>query len=249
MRANLDTCGCFPTGRHYPGIADRLAQSTRRVAGMAHGFPADLAWPEAPLVVIDFETTGLDPENDRIVEVGVALFREGKHERSENWLVQPGMSIAAESSAVHGITDEMVKDAPVFGEVWSLVRPFLEGRLPVAYNHRFDSRFLWAELRRMGMATTGTEIPPAASDDGVWIDPFVWVREIYKNEKGFSLTDTCARLNVPLDTAHRASHDAEAAGKVLLAIAPQLPQRYGELLRIQQRYAATQDVEISFRRR
>jgi DNA polymerase-3 subunit epsilon len=249
MRASIDTCGCFPTGRHYPGIADRLARTSHRVAGMAHGFPADLDWPRAPFVVIDFETTGLDPEKDRIVEVGVALFRGSQHEKSENWLVQPGMPINPEASAVHGITDENVKDAPVFGEVWSLVRPLLEGRLPVAYNHRFDSRFLWAELRRLGMPTTGTEIPPAASDDGVWIDPFVWVREIYKNEKGFSLTDTCARLGVPLETAHRASHDAEAAGKVLLAIAAELPQRYGELLRIQQRYAATQDVEITFRRR
>lgn len=249
MRANLDTCGCFPSGRHYPGIADRLAQSTRKVAGMAHGFPADVAWAEAPFVVIDFETTGLDPENDRVIEIGFALFRGGQHERSENWLVQPGIPIAPDSTAVHGITDEMVKDAPGFAEVWAMARPFLEGRLPVAYNHRFDSRFLWAELKRMGAPTTGTEIPPAASDDGVWIDPFVWVREIYKNEKGFTLTDTCARLGVPLDNAHRASHDAEATGKVLLAIAAQMPQRYGELLRIQQRYAATQDVELSFRRR
>lgn len=249
MRANLDTCGCFPTGRHYPGIADRLAESGRRVAGMAEGFAADLGWPEAPFVVIDFETTGLDPERDRIIEIGVALFRGGVHERSENWLVQPGIPIPAESTNVNGITDEMVKDAPVFADAWPLVRPLLEGRLPVAYNHRFDSRFLWAELRRLGEATTGGGLVPAGSEGGVWIDPFVWIRELYKHERGFSLADACTRLNVSLENAHRAAHDAEAAGKVLLGIAPRLPQRYGELLRIQQRYAATQDVEITFRRR
>lgn len=250
MRANLDTCGCFPSGRHYPGIADRLARSVRHVAGMALGFEADLVWASSPFVVVDFETTGLDPENDRVIEIGAALFRGGVHERSLNWMIQPGMPISPDASAVHGITDEMVKDAETFAQAWPEVRLALEGRLPVAYNHRFDSRFLWAELRRNGFSTTSAaEIPPAAADDGVWIDPLVWAREIYKNEKGFTLTSMCERLGIPLENAHRASHDAEATGKVLLALAPQMPDRYGEVLRVQQRYAATQDVEITFRRR
>ncbi len=250
MRANLDTCGCFPTGRHYPGIADRLARYARKVAGMAQGFAPDHSWARGAFVVIDFETTGIDPEQDRIVEVGVAIFRDGVHERSENWMVDPGRPIGEEATAVHGITDEMVKDAPSFLEVWPLVRQALEGRLPVAYNHRFDSRFLWAELRRNGYSTTAAaEIPPAAADDGVWIDPFVWAREIYKAEKGFTLSAMCERLGVPLENAHRASHDAEATGKVLLALARQMPETYAELLRVQQRYAATQDVEIVWRRR
>lgn len=249
MRVSIDPCGCFPTGRHYPGIAERLARTLERVAGMAHGFAPDAMWAHAPFAVLDFETTGLDPELDRVIEIGVALFAEGRLERSEMWFVNPGMPIPAESTEITGITDDMVKDAPGFEHVWPAVAPLLSGRIPVAYNHRFDSRFLWAELRRIGERTVGEDVPPACAEDGVWIDPFVWARELQKEVKGFKLTDVCARLGVALETAHRASHDAEAAGRVLLALAPKMPERYAELLRIQKRAAATQDVELSWRGR
>lgn len=249
MRANVDPCGCFPTGRHYPGIAERLARTLGRVAGMAHGFAPDTRWAEAALAVVDFETTGLDPETNRVIEIGVALFSGGRLERSEMWFVNPGVPIPAESTEITGITDDMVKDAPAFEHVWPAVAELLRGRLPVAYNHRFDSRFLWAELRRAGERTSGEDLPPASVDDGVWIDPFIWAREIQKEEKGFKLGDVCARLGVPLETAHRASHDAEAAGRALLLLAPKMPERYAELLRVQKRAAATQDVELSWRGR
>lgn len=242
MRPNVDLCGCFPTGRHYPGIADRL-RAAQRVVGLARGFGADVVWARAAFVVIDFETTGLDPEVDRILEVGLAAFEDGSLVTSKNWLVNPTVPVPAESSAVHGITDEMLATSPRFHEVFAEVREMLEGRIPVAYNHGFDSRFLWAELRRAGLPTRGDDLAPACSDEGVWIDPLVWAREIQKAEKGFKLVDVAARLGVPLETAHRAAFDAEATGRVLLALAPQMPERYGDVLRVQPRYAATQDVE------
>jgi DNA polymerase-3 subunit epsilon len=248
MRASVDVCGCFPTGRYYPGIAERLARSSTRVRGMAEGFEPDVIWARAPLVVLDFETTGLDPEVDRVIEIGIACFRDGRLEQTRHWLVHPGIPIGAESKAITGITDEMVASAPRFEEVWPELRPFLEARIPVAYNHEFDSKFLWAECRRIGLPPRGLGLPPACCDDGVWIDPLVWAREIQKEEKSHKLADVCARLGIPLTTAHRASHDAEAAGRVLLALAPHMPERYGELLRVQQRYAATQDVEIGWHR-
>ena len=241
MRGNVDLCGCFPTGRHYPGIADMLR--AQRVVGLARGFGTDTVWARASFVVIDFETTGLDPEVDRILEIGLAAFENGAHVESKNWLVNPTVPVPAESSAVHGITDDMLVDAPRFAEVFAEVREMLHGRIPVAYNHGFDSRFLWAEQRRAGLPTRGDDLPPAMSDDGVWIDPLVWAREIQKAEKGFKLVDVAARLSIPLETAHRAAFDAEATGRVLLALASAMPERYGDLLRVQPRYAATQDVE------
>ncbi|MFO0686417.1 MAG: 3'-5' exonuclease [Sandaracinus sp.] len=242
MRASVDVCGCFPTGRHYPGIADRL-RVLARVVGLARGFAPDTAWARASFAVIDFETTGLDPEVDRILEIGIAAFENGELVLSKNWLVNPTIPVPKESSDVHGITDEMLKDAPRFHEVAHELREALAGRIPVAYNHGFDSRFLWAELRRAGLPTRGDDVPPAWSDDGVWIDPLVWAREIQKAEKGFKLVDVAARLGVPLETAHRAAFDAEATGRVLLALAAAMPEQYGDVLRVQPRYAATQDVE------
>lgn len=249
MRASIDVCGCFPTGKHYPGIADRMSRLATRVRGMAEGFEPSVMWATASLVVLDFETTGLDPEIDRVVEIGLACFRGGELEASKNWLVNPGIPISDESKAITGISDEMVADAPAFGDVWAEVAEQLMGRIPVAYNHPFDSKFLWNECRRIGLPPRGAELPPACSDEGVWIDPLVWAREIQKEEKGHKLGDVCARLGVSLENAHRASFDAEAAGRVLFALAPSMPDRYGDLLRVQQRYAATQDVEITWRRR
>jgi DNA polymerase III epsilon subunit family exonuclease len=226
-----------------------MARLVTRVRGMAEGFEPTVAWTGAPLAVLDFETTGLDPELDRVIEIGVACWRGGELETSRNWLVHPGRPISEDSRAITGITDEMVADAPPFERVWPEVVSFLEGRIPVAYNHEFDSKFLWAECRRLGLPPRGREVPPACADDGIWIDPLVWAREIQKEEKGHKLGDVCGRLGVPLETAHRASFDAIAAGKVLFALAAKMPERYADLLRVQTRYAATQDVEIGWRRR
>ena len=241
MRGSSDVCGCFPTGRHYPGIADRMRDANTRVDGMAAGFEPGAEWATSPFVVVDFETTGLDANVDRIIEIGAACFRNGVLEESKFWLVHPGIPIPPETTEITGINDEMVKDASPFAQVIQDVLPFLEGRIPVAYNYFFDSRFLWAEARRAGLQSSA----PALAQDGVWIDPLVWARELQKDEKGHKLVDVAARLGVPLENAHRASHDAEATGHVLLKLASKMPTRYAELLRVQKRYAATQDLDMA----
>ena len=92
-------------------------------------------------------------------------------------------------------------------------------------------RFNWARARNLG----------AAAARGTWIAFF--------DADIVMAPDFVRRLGVALETAHRASHDAEAAGKALLALAPKMPERYAELLRVQTRTAATQDVELSWRSR
>lgn len=250
MRGATDVCGCFPTGRHYPGIADRVYGASARVAGMAPGVSADAVWSEEPFVVLDFETTGLHAESDRVIEIGAACFRGGQLEESRFWLVHPGMPIPPESTQITGIDDAMVADCPRFEGVIREVLPFLAGRIPVAYNYGFDSRFFWTELERAGLSTkeldeAGAPTPPACVAGGVWIDPLVWARELQKGERGHKLVDVAKRLGVSLENAHRASHDAEATGHVLLAFAPQMPRRYAELLRVQQRYAAAQQLGMA----
>ena len=146
-------------------------------------------------------------------------------------------------------TDSLVGDVAAFADALALppvrlVGLSLGGRVAIAFAARHA-----AAVERLVVIDIGPELPPACCDDGVWIDPLVWAREIQKEEKGHKLGDVCARLGVPLETAHRANFDAEAAGRVLLALATGMPERYGDLLRVQQRYAATQDVEITWRRR
>jgi DNA polymerase III subunit epsilon len=246
VRGQIEICGCFPTGRHYPGIADRLALArlSMDVRGLANGFPADLGWATCSFAVIDFETTGLDPSIDRVLEMGVVCFDDGVMTAAQNWLIDPTIPVPETATQVHGITDAMVAGQPRFAEVWTEIRSFLEGRLPVAYNAGFDKKFLLSELERAGETTWGEHLPPAMQADVEWIDPLVWARELHP-DKSAKLGEICAQLGIVLDGAHRAANDAEATGKVLLALAPQMPASYGELIRVQVRYSAQQDVDLA----
>lgn len=246
MRGQAEICGCFPTGRHYPGIADRLAQARggADVRGLAPGFEADLRWAVGAFAVIDFETTGLDPKTERVLEMGVVCFDEGVLTAAYNWLIDPTIPVPEASTAVHGITNAMLEGKPRFEQVWPEVRPLLAGRLPVAYNANFDKKFLLAELERIGEPTRGDELPPAMQADVSWIDPLVWARELFPRRSA-KLADVCGHLGIPLDGAHRAANDATATGHALLAMSPQMPATYAELVRVQARYAAQQEVDFA----
>ena len=239
-------CGCFPTGRHYPGIADRIADAIQNVEGLCHEFEPGSSWEDIPLVVVDFETTGRDSQTDRVIEVGLVTFEKGTVSSRESLLVNPGIAVPEESRAVHGITDEELAGAPDFASVMPRVLELLQGKLPVAYNASFDRGFLLEEIRRAAPeGMTPGDMPPAARDEVVWVDPLVWAREILTELKSRRLGDVTKHLGVPLEQAHRAAGDAEATGRVLLALAPQMPRVYGELVRLQKRYAAFQDAELA----
>ena len=244
MRGRTDVSGCFPTGRHYPGIADRIADAIQNVEGLCQEFEPGSSWEDIPLVVVDFETTGRDSQTDRVIEVGLVTFDKGTVSSRESLLVNPGIPVPEESRAVHGIGDEELAGAPDFPAVMPRVLELLQGKLPVAYNASFDRGFLFEEIRRAAPeGMTAGDMPPAAREEVVWVDPLVWAREILKELKSRRLGDVAKHLAVPLEQAHRAAGDAEATGRVLLALAPQMPRVYGELVRLQKRYAAFQDAE------
>jgi DNA polymerase III subunit epsilon len=252
VRASLeDVCGCFPTGRHYPGIADLIAQTVGEIAGLSAHLDAADSWADQKIAVIDFETTGLSAEQDRVIEVGVACFERAELTVLKGWLCNPGIPIPEEARAVHNISDADLADAPSFAQILPELRSLIDGHLPVAYNALFDRGFLHAELSRAKTSSTDLDAVPSFRNDVTWVDPLVWVRELHKDERGYRLGDVCARLGIALDTAHRAASDAEASGRVLLALAPRMPSTYGELIRLQSQYAARQDVDIAinFRRR
>ena len=250
--AQIDVCGCFPTGRHYPGIADLLSAAFGHVEGLWEAFPASDPWLDIPIAVIDFETTGFDEAVDRVVEIGVACFYRGQLTQTKSWLVQPGMPIPESAVNVHGITDAMVANAPRFEQVAEELRQTLVGHLPAAYNALFDRKFMLAEMGRAGIArglVPASAIPPAVDPKVVWVDPLVWVRELMSDEKSKRLGDVCEKLGIPLSDAHRAWADAEAAGRVLSALSERMPKSYADLIRIQDQYSARQEAELADWRR
>jgi DNA polymerase-3 subunit epsilon len=240
--AQLEACGCFPTGRHYPGIAHLL----RAVAqGLVDELGGESAWMDLPIALIDVETTGRDASGDRVVEVGIAIARGGVVVERKNWLVNPGRPIPKEASDVHKITDDDVRDAPAFAAIADEVVAALAGCVPGAYNAAFDRAFLHGEAARAGLAArdpAGVALPPAFRRDVEWIDPLVWAREIQQEERSRALGDVAARLGIALENAHRAADDAEAALRVLLELGknPRVPRSYAAMVREQRRLALDQ---------
>jgi DNA polymerase-3 subunit epsilon len=234
---SLDACGCFPTGRHYAGIAHLLRAVTR---GLLEELSPDAPWAEMPIALVDVETTGKDASVDRVVEVGVVIARGGEIVERKNWLVNPGRPIPKEASEIHKITDEDVKDAPTFERVAAEVAAALGGCIPGAYNAAFDRAFITSELGRAGMSLR---------KDVEWLDPLVWARELQPGERSRALGEVAARLGIALENAHRASDDAEAALRVLLALGRdvRVPRTYAALVQEQRRLAMAQADERRMR--
>lgn len=220
-----------------------MDRSAYVVEGLCTHVAAGSRWRESSLCIIDFETTGRDASTDRILEIGIVCVENGYCTHRYEQLINPGIPVPEESRAIHGITDEMLANAPTFASAWENVMSMLSGRIPVAYNAAFDRAFLLAETQRADVAFD--LVAPALDESVVWIDPLVWARELFKYEKGKKLTDMCKRLNITLDNAHRASGDAEAAWRVLVAMATKLPDRYDDLIRLQTQYAERQAAEFT----
>ena len=120
------------------------------------GCPLPEDWDRMSYAAFDVETTGLYPEKDRILEVGIVLFsfdQEGAiiEEQSYASLVNPGISIPASSTSIHGITDLDIASAPFFHEVAADIARLLAGRVFVAHNAGFDFGFLKQEFNRINM--------------------------------------------------------------------------------------------------
>ncbi len=250
MRAAIsDGCGCFPTGRHYAGIAHLLRSVVRGLADDLGA--ADATWMDMPIALLDVETTGRDASIDRVVEIGIVVGRSGEVVARYNWLVNPGMPIPEEARAVHGISDADVKDAPRFEAIAHEISAALSGCIPAAYNAAFDRAFLHAELGR-ALVVTGQALAggtaPAARRDVEWLDPLVWAREIQREEKSKALGEVAARLGVTLENAHRAMDDAEAALIVFYKLAQdsRVPKAYGAVVQEQRRFGLLQQDERRF---
>jgi len=168
-----------------------------------------------PLVFIDLETTGIDIVNDRIVEIAVLkLFPDGKEEFKVR-RINPGIPISPEATAVHGITNDDVKDEPSFREVAKSLANLIEGCDFAGFNsNKFDFPLLAEEFLR------------AEVDFDFKKRKFIDVQTIFhKMEKRTLEAAYKFYCNKTLEDAHTAKADTMATFEVLKA---QL-DRYSEL--------------------
>ena len=102
-----------------------------------------------PICFFDLETTGISITSDRIVEISILKFFPDGKEEKKTWLVNPEMQIPAQATAVHGITNERVEDAPTFKmlakEIYSWIK---DADLGGFNSNRFDIPILAEEMLR-----------------------------------------------------------------------------------------------------
>jgi DNA polymerase-3 subunit epsilon len=105
-----------------------------------------------PLAVIDLETTGTNVATDRIIEIAIIKVFPDKTTQSKVKRIHPGMPIPASSTAIHGISDEDVKDCPTFKQCANELRQYLDNCDLAGYNsNRFDIPLLVEEFLRTGL--------------------------------------------------------------------------------------------------
>ena len=82
---------------------------------------------DRPLVVFDIESTGVNARQDRIIELAAIRVEPDGTETEKCWLLNPGVPIPPETTAIHGITDDIVKNCPTFADAAAEIEAFFRG--------------------------------------------------------------------------------------------------------------------------
>ena len=192
------------------GDAIRRNQLTRLRQLQSAGIPAEIGRvdyrfdPEQDYVVVDIETTGAWSSGDRITEIGAVKIRN--HQIVEEWhsLINPQRSIPAKIVQLTGITNEMVRDAPVFAEIADSFMHFMGDGIFVAHNVNFDYGFLSHEYERLERRFRFPKLCTCAG-----------MRRRYPGHKSYGLGKLCTIYQIELEEHHRALCDARAASHLL----------------------------------
>jgi len=159
---------------------------------------------EAPLAIVDLETTGAHPGFDRITEIAVIEVDRGEAAGTWSTLVDPEAPIPAAIQALTGITNEMVAGAPTFRALAEGLLERLQGRLLVAHNARFDYGFLRHEFERAGLKFQARTLCTVKLS-----------RRLYPAHARHNLDSLIARHGLACGARHRALGDAEAVWQFL----------------------------------
>ncbi|WP_224273990.1 exonuclease domain-containing protein [Streptomyces sp. LS1784] len=195
-------------------------------------------WHTEPLVGFDIESTGINPESDRIVTAAVLRVGPQRSDNAEDnairwkavdrygWVADPGVEIPEAAAAVHGITTERARmigrsARRVVQEIAiTLAEHVDEGTPIVTMNAPYDFTMLDRELRRHGHPT----LAELAGREPIVVDPLVLDRQVDRYRRGKrNLGALSEHYGVRLDGAHEAAADALAAVRVSVEIATRYP--------------------------
>ena len=156
-------------------------------------------------VVFDLETTGVYCNSDQVIEISAVKVKGGKVVDEYTTLVNPGIPISPGASAVNGITDDMVADAPPFEEAFAGFLEFAGDSILVGHNiQSFDLKFLYRDARKFWKKTL----------DNDYIDTLYMARACLPQLSHHKLVDLAAHYGISQAGAHRALNDCRMNQKV-----------------------------------
>lgn len=159
-------------------------------------------------VAFDTETSGLNCQTCRIIEIGAVKFNCNGCISTFNTLINPETSIPAECVEINHITDEMVKNQPLIKEILPSFCDFIKDAIIVGHNVHFDMRFLQAELARAGMEENRNQV----------VDTLGFARWALPEFSKYNQPFLADYFNIDIRAAHRAYDDAKICGNIFLEL-------------------------------
>ena len=159
-------------------------------------------------IVFDTETTGLDPfTGDKLVEIGaVELINHVQTGVTYHQYINPERSISEEVVKVHGLTEEFLKDKPIFSDICDDFIEFVGDAKLVAHNASFDMKFINYELEKAGRSTF---------DNDRVIDTLIIARKKFPGSR-VNLDELCKKFKI--DNSHRVLHGALLDAQLLAEV-------------------------------
>ncbi|MDX2189438.1 MAG: exonuclease domain-containing protein [Bacteroidota bacterium] len=154
--------------------------------------------------VVDIETTGGSPPYHRIVEIAIVIHNGIEVVDRFDTLINPERNIPFSVSMIHGITNEMVAEAPKFYEVAKQIYTMTENRIFVAHSVNFDFNFIKSEFEALGGEFQRKKMCTVRLS-----------RKLIPGHKSYSLGNICSELGIKVNNRHRALGDAEATAELL----------------------------------
>ena len=170
------------------------------------------------LIILDFETTGLSPDNgDRAIEIGAVKLENGVVTERFQELMNPGRNVSYFIEDYTGITNKMLSKAAPCEEVMARFADFIQGQNLVAHNASFDKRFLDSELQQI-----------SSNYDGQFVCSLLVSRRLYQSAPNHKLGTLINYKGIASNGSyHRALYDAQMTAKLWLTMIDDIQQQTG----------------------
>jgi DNA polymerase III subunit alpha, Gram-positive type len=169
--------------------------------------------------VLDLETTGFSAVTEKITEIGIMKYKDGKVIDKFSAFVNPQKPIPARVVEVTKITDDMVRDAETIDKVFPKIMDFIKDSVLVAHNAAFDIGFLKHNARVLGYDFHFT-----------YIDTLTLAQELFPEFKTYKLGRIAKNLGISVEVAHRALDDVDTTVKVFKVMLEKLIERGAQTL-------------------